>query len=369
LNFFVGSSVLGSTGGGETLRAGRKERDHRSNSREEQKALLRSLWIEHNILFPTEEDCMSDILKRLELSEAIKCPNCGCKNIKRIEDDNRTGTCKSCSTTVWLTAGTFFDHMKAPRAWHAAIWLKERGAIFNNKQFHELVGIASSSTWNILKRIEIVIKSHMDSDNSSVPSALFTDVYGRRSRMTPKEVHPSYEEEDSVKDVAPKEKTHEGTSKPDLSEFEQELYDLLSEKPVHCDALMQQLQQPISEILSGLTILEVAGLVNATGGGRYARTNPEWNGRSSSNGHSTARPASTLGNETSVKPIIDFIKSVFQSVSRKYVQLYTATHWLHIDRTTWGTDSLFQACVKFRDICEEEILDFVSPSMVMIRSF
>jgi hypothetical protein len=254
--------------------------------------------------------------------------------------------------------------MKAARAWHAAIWLKERGAIFNNKQFHELVGIASSTTWNILKRIEMVIHSHMDEENVSVSSSALSDVYGRRSRMTPKEAHPR-QEEDSIEHTHTEKRPSESVNRPDLSSFEEELYAILSETPVHCDTLTEQLQKPISEILSGLTMLEIAGLASAAGSGRYARTSTASNTRSGTFATSSGRSKGCADSAARVKPIIDFIKRVFQSVSRKYIQLYTATHWLHSDSTKWGIDSLFQACARFRDIGEVEILDFVSPSMVL----
>jgi hypothetical protein len=365
LNFFVGLSVLIVGGGGKGLPTTGKEQGNKPKSRREEKARLRSLWLEHNILFPTEEDCLNDILGRLEQWNAIKCSHCGSTDVKRDDDEDRTGTCRSCSNSVWLTAGTFFDHMRHVRAWHAAIWLKERGAIFNNKQFHELVGIAASSSWNILKRIEMVIQARMNSENGSVSSALFSAVYGRRSRMTPKDSHPR-QEEDSMEHDRPDDRMTDCVNEPDLSPDEKELYDLLSEKPVHCDTLADRLQKSINDILSGLTMLELSGLVTASPGGRYAHANRASAVRLNYFSNANAGKTKSAGSGLVVKSIMEFIKHVFQSVSRKYVQLYAAAHWFHTEESTWGIDSLFRACVQFGDIRDDQILEYVSPSMITI---
>jgi hypothetical protein len=255
--------------------------------------------------------------------------------------------------------------MRHPRAWHGAIWLKERGAKFNAESLHELTGIASSTAWALLRKIELVIEAEMNAGNVAVSSASFLDVYGRRSLMTPAGGHPR-QEEDSIERECQRERTTERhRTEPGLSGLEKELYGQLSDEPVHCDYLVGRLHSSTSEILSAITMLELDGIVKAVAGGRYVRNVARFNDQPHPSAESNRRGTAAAGSTTVVKPIIEFIRSIFQRISRKYVQLYAANHWFHADGMKWGLDSLFEACVKFRQVSYEEIRNYVSPSVVL----
>jgi len=55
----------------------------------------------------------------------------------------------------------------------------------------------------------------------------------------------------------------------DVTEMEHALLQLLSTEPMHIDDLVRQLQRPVAEISSTLTLLELRGLVNMVGAMQY----------------------------------------------------------------------------------------------------
>ena len=98
----------------------------------------------------------------------------------------------------WFTAGTFFDGIRHVRAWLAAIWMKENGASLTSAKLHRLVGIAYSSAWHILKKINTVLQEEMQ-EGYDVASTFFSITYCKRSRETPAREHPIAEQEELEK--------------------------------------------------------------------------------------------------------------------------------------------------------------------------
>lgn len=64
------------------------------------------------------------------------------------------------------------------------------------------------------------------------------------------------------------------------------------------------------------------------------------------------------------KPFFDFVRRVFQGISRKYLQLYLAVYWCSLNRRRWGVGRLFSACMRSRRRCYRARLNFVSPPVV-----
>lgn len=326
-------------------------------------------------LYPTEQNCFDDIINWLRAAGAIRCPQCHSTDVMCDSDAtvSRTGTCQICTATVWLTAGTFFDHMKSIRAWHAALWLKEHGVVFNANQFAEQVEISASSAWSLLKRIDMVLHAYMEDENRSVASSLFLSVFGRRSRLTPRDEHPMMEEQAQREQELREQGTaseqqplsEEQPNTDSLAPLEKEIYAQLSDKIITSDQLTAKLNRPIFEISAALTMLEVAGLAHSFNGSRIVKADPTLERRSINAEQDTERDSNPK-NKARVKPIIKFIRRIFRSVSRKYLQLYTAKYWFRTHRKQWPIGSLFLACARFHDIAEQEIVDFVSPTMVLI---
>src|SRR5215472_16255662 len=140
-------------------------------------------WQEFVQRFPTEEACVEELCRLLEMT--TKCSYCA-NNITQRVYCARLVKCPFCLRKRRLTAGTFFHGARQVRPWLAAIFLFEQGVPFNAFQFHKLVGIAYSSAFAILKKITVVVHSALQEEDAVlVPSALFLSVFTKRSRETP----------------------------------------------------------------------------------------------------------------------------------------------------------------------------------------
>src|SRR5579885_2811081 len=156
--------------------------------------LLAELWQQFNTRFPTNKDCLEELCKRACQDGTIKCRHCGSQALDTAFSA-RVGVCRHCRQPTWLTAGTFFHHIRLPRPWLAAIWLMERGVNISSSQFHKLAGIAYSTAWHIFNKLATVIQSEMGDNACALPSSLFSPVICKRSRETPARSHPLAEEE------------------------------------------------------------------------------------------------------------------------------------------------------------------------------
>ena len=67
-----------------------------------------------------------------------------------------------------------------------------------------------------------------------------------------------------------------------------------------------------------------------------------------------------------IEDFIGFIRVDYHGISRKYVQNYLAAYWCYKDRIYWPVGALLKACLKYRSISSNEIIDYVSPSIVKL---
>lgn len=327
-------------------------------------AILLDLWRQFYKEFPTEKDCLEEIYRRAKDVELLRCHYCGSKEIAR-ECGKRVYTCQRCGKESWFTAGTFFHHMKIPRAWLGAIWLMEHGQSINSSKFHKLVGIAYSSALKIFKKLTMVIGSEMGGEAVEVKSQQFCPIFGKRSRETPARVHPVAEQQEIEKEEEEEENTgsqdrQEAVNLGKVSGKEKEVYGVLTDKPVHVDDLCRRMEKGAGELSASLMILELEGLAKRLAGDRYIRQE----------GDSRDVVQLSLDKEERTKPvkgvsaIIDYVQGRFHRVARKYVQNYLAAYWCYIDRARWKLGALLEACLRHRHISYKEILEYVSPYMV-----
>lgn len=343
-------------------------------------------WQQFEAQFPTEEHCWRELCRRLETSGLSKCCYCGSKRL----DENyeaRVRRCRSCNKNTWLTAGTFFNRMRLARPWLAAIWLLEQGVVISSLHLHELVGIAQSSALHILKKVAMAIESHFGDDSANIPSGLFCRVFCKRSRLTPAMQHPVKEQEemernestsadlvlqvnrtnvfasssgqqlDSNTESIIETDTAKFTTENKLAAPEKTIYDLLSKEPMSFDTLCKITELSVSEISAALTMLEIVGAAKRLPGDQYVRCTSKESVRKTPG-------VCSFQNSEDVSDIINFIRSRFHGISRKYLQLYLALYWCHIARDRWCSGSLLQACLKFGRISREQCLAYVSPLIV-----
>lgn len=345
-------------------------------------------WRQFESQFPSEEDCWRELYRRLEANGQVTCGHCG--GIDLDEDPQaRVRKCRGCNKKTWLTAGTFFNRMRKARPWLAAIWLTEQGVVISSLKLHTLVGIAQSSALYILRKIAMVIQSHFGDDVANMPSGHFRGVFCKRSRLTPAREHPVKEQEEMERDgdtsvdlllqagganlfTSESGETlrqdtasvhgpgaKEISSESRLEGREKEIYDLLSKEPVSFDSLCNLTEMSISEISSTLTMLEITGVAERLPGDRYVRKIFVKNS-------SKSLCEDTVQITKLVSDFINFVRSRFHGISRKYLQLYLAVHWCYMARSRWCKGSLLQACLDFGYISHDQSLAYVSPLIVKI---
>lgn len=364
-------------------------------------AIISSVWDQFNRLFPTEADCMVKLSAMLNEEDVQRC-DCGHTRVERVHS-GRIIRCGYCYKKKWLTAGTFFHHIRRARPWLAAIFLMENGVAISASTFHKLVGVAYSTAWTIFKKITVVIQSQMTEEAQGIPSSLFGSIFCRRSRETPAR-RGAFSEQEAIETsvmadkpgklaqanepaslplaavtvelsssancyAAAKLASHTGKDAEaenqavKLCQAEQQVYDILSEEPVQFDLLCQCTGIQAGKLSSVLTMLELAELAQRMPGDRYVRCTP---GKNKKRGDKFIGPGNSLPESTkiAVDRIIHFVQTSFQGISRKYLQNYLARYWCHVDRNRWQLSTLLKLCLRFRHVSYKEILDFVSPPLV-----
>ncbi|MBY0359364.1 MAG: hypothetical protein K2W82_15285 [Candidatus Obscuribacterales bacterium] len=286
----------------------------------------------------------------------------------------RVGSCKRCKKRIWLTGGTFFNHIRAAKPWLLAIWLIEQRIIISSSRFHRLAGVAQSSAHNIFKKITTVSQSHMQENTVEVSSALFSLIFCKRSRETQARKHPLSEQEEmekqsdseilleTVSDCYTLEPQPETTTTTDMNfeGLEKEIYDQLSTEPIHVDTLSHKTGMPANKISVALTMLELAGVAIRLAGDRYIKRIAEL-GKTNNGSY----PAVSDETANTVDSIVSFIRNRFHGISRKCLQNYLAVYWSAFSKIRWQ-HSFLEACWYFGPISPQQIFASITPLRVQI---
>lgn len=351
---------------------------HRSGESEADRKRA-DLLMEFDIRYPGEDHCMEALLAKIADD---KCYRCGSPDLRR-QFGSRFAWCCGCRTKLSFTAGTFFAGIEEARPWLAAIWMFEHDVDINPHQFHIMVGIAYSNAWKIFRKLQFVIQHFVDTEEQPliVPSALFEEVFRRRSRETPARQSPIAEQWEMETASADSLSAAQASGRTmavefaDLSCEELMVFDILSEKPMHFDELARKTDFSVAKLLSTLTMLELKGFVGSPFTDHYvhcqsqspdpsckfARVNVE-NGDSSKAAQVGACPKDAVSVETAIV----YIMENFMGISRKYLQTYLAAVWCRYDRKRWSEGALLTACKRFEKVSCARIKNFVSPLMVKI---
>jgi hypothetical protein len=240
--------------------------------------------------------------------------------------------------------------MRRPKPWLAIIWFFERGIVVSGWKLHELSGIAQSSAANLLRKFATVIRELLSDDVAAVSSALFVSVISKRSRETPAGKHPRAEEE-FASTFSTGKKLHSDAEKktvsfphdqsqpplparyenedgaeahscdePDIvSDMERQVYALLTENPMHFDALSYQTELPSGSLSAALTMLELDGLIERSVGDYFSRKR-----RKPPNKDAIADSRVVISQQAAerVSEIMDFVSTTWRGISRKYLQNY-----------------------------------------------
>ncbi len=399
----------------------RKKEAVRQNSE-----LIGALWPDFVQAYPTVEDCKRELFRR-NAKVIYKCRECGAP-LKRIYPATRI-KCESCGEISKITEGTFLDHMKKPRAWLAALWLREHGVVLSSPVLAKLARVATSTALNILKTTAYVLVQVLDGDAPMVSSGELSELYCKRSRDTPRRNHPVAEVQEIEKDRSADtsaafvdragladfdeaEHREYDVSLPDISilqpehntssahwppeeadgckrpvhTFPEEAVILaeLSSTPITPDQLIAKLRMDVGIMAASLTMLEVSGLAQRVPGDRYVRTseltkNVACTGESQQKFIGTADepkdlspsapPSHSLTMRRIMAEFVEYIKFFLHGISRKTVQLYFATFWYHKFRKKLPAGWLIDTCLQFGHVKDSAILNYVSPSRIKLFSF
>ena len=341
-----------------------------------------SLWKQFESEFPTVEHCIEE-LYRMAGEQLLKCKTCS-KPVTDRKLGSRTIWCPYCRRMTWTCAGTFFERMQRPRAWLAIIWFFQRGIPINGWKLHQLSEIAPSSAAYLLKKFATVIRELIPQDSEQVSSALFSPLFAKRSRKTPAGKHPISEEDEfancRLEDQAAL-SNFDGRFNLDTQggletggelepEFDDEharyVYSLLSHEPARFETLCSQTAFSAGQLSTSLTILELSGLAVRSSGDRYARANRKCLQRNTARTRGDVKSDETAG--ANINQIIDFIKSTWKGISRKYLQNYLGIFRFLNDKQQRSpeSNSLVSACIKYGPIHHEHIIDYVTPPMVQL---
>lgn len=366
----------------------------RESIRAENDARIANCMNRFNTQFPTEEECFEEIIRIAHEEGQVRCGYCNSTKLRR-RRGSRIMHCLSCTRNSWITASTFFRRLRKARAWLAAIWLLEEGVPISCSKFQKLLGISNDTAHKIFKKLSFVIKSRMA--GTECPSSVFLAVFAKRSRVTPAFEHPTKEEFEAAqsarKDQADTGESFDRTSNvalhmptqksmseskreadnpqtkeeeesqnqvPGLSDHEQLVYSLIEETSVHVDVLEAKSGLSTGDFSLALVNLEIAGLIFRDFGASYKRAKKSKAPTPLNNHHFSQVP----GAEQSIL----HIKTIYQAISRKYLQCYLALRDFLESSTNFGNQSLLRACFRQANITRNEILAYVSPITVMVNS-
>ncbi|CAN5610230.1 hypothetical protein BH11CYA1_BH11CYA1_40120 [soil metagenome] len=274
--------------------------------------LFNDAWLAFNREVPSDQAAADFLYDSLVIHNKIEC---ACKQPQIIhKPGERFYSCRNCKKVSWVTSGTLFAGVVKLRAWLALIWLNERGISISAARFSRVVSVAQSTALNIQKKLGMVIESKLDNSSPGLPSQLLSAVVTKRSKETPAHEHPRAELEAC------------STPGAQFQTPEQWQNYLTSEEEVR-EAIANYSRSRAANSAFSLTISSVVAVIQTA---------------------------------------IAYIRTYFQGVSRKYLQLYLTLFWCHSDRLRWTPGTILLACLEHPPISYEAIIAYVSPSAVKI---
>lgn len=318
---------------------------------------------------PTEKSLIELICGLYEHDDLNVCLHCGSFRLDEMENV-RKRKCGSCFKIRHLTAGTFFHAQKNLRAMCKLIELLDHGIILSSPRIHKMLGIAQSSALQMMKKImKVVENSYADEDNL-VSTGVFSNVFCRRSNETPAHRHPISEQEaadDALKEqqsVLDQRVDAEKSRKEILDRlggFHQKLYEQINSERQNTDDLSRKFpKNSINEIMTGLTMLQLSGLIESLPGDNFIRFDP------GSSRNQNIRVKEKSINQKSFETIMTYIKKVSHGISRKHLPKYIASFWCFFNRDKWCDGALLRACIESNHIKDVVITTTVAPPLIQI---
>ena len=351
-------------------------------------------WQEFNQLYPDEEAALLALYRLTEKGSSYKlddkfvCPDCKSVEVELIKN-SRVLKCHRCNNEVWLTAGTFFARIRKALPWLAAIWFIDRGLTISSICLEQLTGVTQSTAWMIIKKISLVIETEISESPCCAQVHKFASEIRKRSILTPARQRPvseldnSEQDEENLVDI------------PDLSmrpEIEQSILEHLSRDPIQFDRLCELVDQPVPDMVAGITYLVLDDLIKCHSGDRYSlksnsisprpkpkscsnsstnesvNINQSQSGQSGQSGHldSLVSQPTALDKAGLISSILEFTNHIFHGISWKYLQLYVAIYWVDQDKNRWAPGRLLKACSSSEHISSEQVRAYCSQAPIRL---
>ncbi|HEY9788747.1 MAG TPA: hypothetical protein V6D22_00015 [Candidatus Obscuribacterales bacterium] len=324
----------------------------------------RQLMEQFDRLFPKDEDAFEQLCALVGQS-AFSCHHCRKPLVPN--EGERTSDCHHCKQTSWRSSGSFFENVRKPRAWLAAIWLLGNGMMVGSPALANLIKTSQSTALVIVKKLAIVINNCMSEESADVDSFNFAGLICRRSILTPAEKHPLSEEiqiQEQAKSAtaAAAQRQQETLQKAaELGDSALRVYELLSSKPIFVDDLIKASKLNVAEVMAALTMLQLEGIVTALPGNNYLCGKPP---RIFKDGTRLPDCTDRLPENImhTIEAIRQFVAIRSDGSSRKYLQLCLAVFWCCHDDLRWGFRQLLRACGQSPPITYQDVLLFASPA-------
>ncbi len=323
--------------------------------------------------FPAEKDSV-ELFANLVLTEiGVQCRFCSSHSIVR-EYGSRLFRCSQCYKKGWIFTGTFFEKMRLAKLWNATIWLFERRVQFNAWQLANLCQVAYSSALVISRKIAKVIHLLQSENAELVPSAVFTTLFCKRSRETPANMHPKFEQikidDDFFADQmeVPDEEAIDCDDErksllSNLPTAEKQVFTLLSEERIHFDDIANQLLWEGGLVSATLTFLELNNLIVRHPGDYYTKiAEPKKVSRDMA---ARQRRINDCLNLSIVDQFFEYAISNYHGFSRKYLQFYLAKFKAIFQDGFMAPGKIFRECLRHDSFSYIQMLDYVSPDEVV----
>jgi hypothetical protein len=360
---------------------------------------LLELFAQFNKEYPTEGACLRALCQGNDYPDGLlKCPYCQILQVPGDLEARKT-KCLNCNREIWVTAQGTFRNSRKPRAWLAYAWLMDHGMIINPNRFHLLLEIAASTAANIFKTITVGRLPVLDALKDNIESAVFKDLYIRRSIETPAQSHPvteqnvvdradpqeaeAFHENMTSSEPPDKQKSPDNAAKSAasttfskkqknseaLSMRERMIFEKLSKEPLHIDRICEMVPLEPRLVSAILTTLELKGVARRLPGDRYAIAEKpqsqafETKDRSSFNANVNENINKAL--LVSINMFHDFIYLTFQGISRKYLELYLACFSIELTDVENGR-GVIESLRSTGPIPQKIIMEHFTPRLVRI---
>ncbi len=281
-------------------------------------------------------------------------------------DLDRMYLCDKCRKEIWITAGSFFDHVKKFRPYLASFYLMERGILLSASDLSDVLGVSTNMANKIYKKVAIAALEKMRGLGIDVSTVELSQIVCRRTIETPARQSALTEEVEIQRrlELCEQKEFVEESKEPELTVDEKSVLALLSEVPTRFASICEKVSLDCADASAAVMGLELRELAVRLPGDRYILSD-----RTTKLALKAIDPKSEKRKQhKAVVEMIDFVEERFQGIGRKNHQLYAALYWISVDRKRWGPGSVLELCKQSRHIPYREILEYVSPPIIKIMT-